>query len=118
MNIIIPLPPPENERLIFDKHHKRFILSNKYRKYKDSVWKELLAWKSQNRYTPISPTFESQLEIRIEPFMENKRRDPHGMLKPLLDCLQGFVYDNDRWVVPQFMKAQIDAKFPHVRIQW
>jgi len=113
MKIILPLPPPENERLIFAKNLGRFILSKKYREYKLHA-QQLL--KAISGITMIIPTFENQLIIEITVFLSDKRRDGHGCLKPLMDVLQGVVYDSDKWVVPSFNKFNIDKDNPRVII--
>jgi len=114
LKVTLPIPPPENERLIFTRKLGRFILSSKYRKYKEYAKQLLLA--DSFIELPIDLSFEQQLRAEITVFLPDKRRDAHGCLKPLLDVLEGFVYVNDKWVVPQFQKFQIDENNPRVEI--
>jgi len=116
MKITLPLPPPENERLIYAKHMGRFVLSKKYRDYKKLARWELLKLKLRENWELQKPTFEDQLQITIEVFLPNKKRDAHGILKPLMDVMEGFIYDNDRWVVPRFTLFQLDRHKPRVEV--
>jgi len=113
----LPLPPPENERLMFDKHHRRFILTQKYREYKAAAQMALISIKARHKIPLMKPTFENQHYVVITPYMPNKKRDPHGILKPLLDVLQGFVFDNDRWLMPIFNPADVDTDHPRVVVR-
>jgi Holliday junction resolvase RusA-like endonuclease len=112
----LPLPPPDNERLMFNKSHGRFILTSKYRNYKTQAQQRLMVLRAHKQFSLLKPTFENQIHIIITPFMPNKRRDPHGILKALLDVLQGYVIDNDRWLMPVFNPALIDEKNPRVKV--
>lgn len=116
MKFILPLPPPENERLIFAKHLGRFILSNKYRNYKKEAQWELLKLRSQFNIELLRPTLENQISIIIDVYLPNKKRDGHGCLKALMDVLEGTIYDNDRWVYPRFTEFKVDKSNPRVEI--
>lgn len=113
----LPLPPPENERLIFNKNHRRFILSSKYRQYKEDAQVLLVSIKTRHKIPMMKPTFENQHYVIITPYLPNKHRDPHGILKPLLDVLQGFIFDNDKWLMPIFNPACVDAGNPRVVVR-
>lgn len=117
MKITLPLPPPENERLIYARNMHRFILSKKYRNYKKEASYELLRMTAMFKVDLKRPTYENQLTIEITAYMPNKKRDPHGILKPLLDVMEGYIYDNDKWVVPIFNETKIDKVNPRVEVE-
>lgn len=117
MNFVLPLPPPENERLIFSKNHSRFILGSKYRDYKKHAQWELFKIKAQQNIEMKTPTLENQLKINIKCYMPNLRRDHHGILKPLLDVMEGIIYHNDKFVVPIFDTMKLDRDNPRVEIE-
>ena len=121
MRIELPLPPPENERLIYARNigpRGQFILSQKYRKYKTHTQWLFLKFKTQQNIQMLTPNFENQLLMKISVYLPDKRRDAHGCLKCLLDVMQGSIYDNDKWVVPQFNAFQVDAKNPRVEVEF
>jgi len=42
---------------------------------------------------------------------KNKRfPDPNNMLKILIDAFEGFVFENDKWLLPRVMDAKITGK--------
>lgn len=116
MQIILDFPVSDNERLIPAWKMRRLIASKKYRAYKEYAKQELEAWKIVNEYETKKPTFENQMVIVIDVFLPNLKRDGHGILKCLMDCMEGTVYDNDKWVIPMFNKFKLDKKNPRVEI--
>jgi Holliday junction resolvase RusA-like endonuclease len=119
MKIELPIPPPENERLIFARNigpRGQFVLSTKYREYKKHAQWILLKLKAQDNIVMLDPTFENQLILEISVYLPDKRRDAHGCLKPLLDVMQGVIYKCDKWVVPRFNKFEIDPAHPRVEV--
>lgn len=117
MKFTLPLPPPENERLIYAPNLRRMILSKKYRDYKKMAGDILLARRFNLHVPLLKPTERFQLAVGIKVYLPNRRRDGHGILKPLLDVMEGTVYDNDKWVIPRFYQFEIDSQNPHVEIE-
>jgi crossover junction endodeoxyribonuclease RusA len=119
MKIELPIPPPENERLIYARNigpRGQLILSKKYRAYKQHAQWLMLKLKVQEGIEMRTPTFENQFILDITVYLPDKRRDAHGCLKALLDVMQGTLYNCDKWVVPQFNKFLIDAQNPRVEV--
>jgi len=117
MKFSLPLPPPENERLIFAPNLGRFILGKKYRQYKHEAQAELIRLKLVHKFEMLKPSFGSQKQVFITVYLPDKRRDHHGMLKPLLDVMEGTIYDNDKWVCPVFLPADISQSNPRVEVE-
>ena len=52
-------------------------------------------------------------------FMPDKRkRDSHNTLKILLDAMEGFVYENDFYVMPRIQEVAYDKENPRVEIEF
>ena len=71
--------------------------------------------RQQGMRSPVAPTFESQLPLKIKYYLQNKRRDAHDTLKVLLDIMTGIIFIDDKWVVPQIVYPyEIDKSNPRV----
>lgn len=116
MQIILPLPPSDNERLIRSNYNGLFILSSKYRKYKKEQQERLLYESRVTGRKMYETGKDKLLVINISVFLANWQRDGHNCLKALLDVMEGVVYKNDRYVLPRFLYFGVDKKNPRVEI--
>jgi len=48
---------------------------------------------------------------------DNRKRDVHNLEKILWDALEGIVYENDMYVLPQFQDFSVDKHRPRVEIE-
>ena len=125
MKLILPLPPSKNE--IKACVRGRLIHTSKYRYYKKYVAGILVEQLINEckltgaRYIMGRPlytlSYENQLIMKIIVYLADKRRDAHNILEPLLDCLTGYVYNDDKYCVPQIQLCRIDAQSPRVEIE-
>lgn len=118
IKLILPLPPSDNERLIVMWQQRRFILSNKYRKYKDYIARNALVQKyNQKVYEMFKPTYENQLRMYMQFYLKDKRRDAVDMLKCLLDSMKDVIYKDDKWVIPLISYPHIiDSRDPRIEL--
>jgi len=117
MIITLPLPPSKNERLIYAPNLRRMIASKKYREWRDNARQILMVMYGYNGFQKIrKSTFEEQMIIDITVYLPDKRRDGANVLDALLDCMSGFVYTDDKYIVPRFNRYQIDAEHPRVEV--
>lgn len=49
-------------------------------------------------------------------FPDRRRRDSHNCLKILLDTLQGYVYDDDMYLLPRIQSVEYDKLNPRVEL--
>lgn len=92
---VLPLPPSDNDRLIYAKNIKRFVLSPDYREYKRMAAVCLLKQKTQ--------PFEGPVEVTVKIYRKDKRRDMNSFDKSLFDVLEGVAYLNDKQMVCKHM---------------
>jgi len=117
MLFILPLGPTDNRRLIPAWRMKRLVSSAEYR-----AWKEEAIWRIKEqmpkRFKAFTPTFEKQLVYRVKVYLPNKRTDVANYDKGLRDALsQAGVWEDDKWTLPTFGRAEIDAKNPRIEVE-
>lgn len=87
----------------------RYVITPNGREYKKVV---------QSAISHITPTKEI-LKINIDVFFNNKKkRDVDNVLKPLLDALKGFVYDDDSQIIELNVKKYIGQSSNKIVISW
>ncbi len=62
------------------------------------------------------PIFAGAVEVQLGMFFANDRADVDSCTKPLLDALEGFVYDDDVQVHRLLVEKTIDPLRPRVEI--
>ncbi|KEO80874.1 hypothetical protein EL26_23950 [Tumebacillus flagellatus] len=119
MNLTIPGNPPSVNHMYrnFTEGGRRMRVI----KHEGKMWMKAtqqlatVAMKQQS----WTPTVEEKLVAEIRVFWPDRRkRDVHNIDKILWDALEGFVFDNDRWVLPRYMDFDYDKKNPRVEIKF
>ncbi|MED1953965.1 RusA family crossover junction endodeoxyribonuclease [Brevibacillus centrosporus] len=62
---------------------------------------------------------EEKLVAEVMVYWSTKRkRDVENVGKLLWDALEGYVYENDQWLLPRYMDFQVDRQNPRVEIRF
>ena len=80
-----------NNRLIYNRRIRKFILSNEYRRSKKKLFTEV------KKIFPNQKPSEKKVRIEIQIPKKNKQ-DIDACIKPILDSLESIFYKNDRQV--------------------
>ena len=119
MIITLELPPSKNERLTYAPRLHMLVATTKYRAWKEQARTQLLVCYGFNGFNKKrAPTYEEQMIIDITVYLSDKRRDGANIMDALLDAMTGFVYTDDRWVVPRFNRYIIDKAHPRVEVSF
>lgn len=87
----------------------RYVITPKGREYKKTVHTALIGTLPTNLL----------LKLTIDAYFDNKKkRDVDNILKPLLDALKGFVYDDDSQIVELTVKKHIGQASNKIIIHW
>lgn len=80
-------------------------------------WKEQAEVWSLNNNVPYYVSGEKVI-LRLWFFLnDNRRKDTHNTLKLLLDALEGVIYEDDRYCLPQVIDFEIDRTNPRIEIE-
>jgi crossover junction endodeoxyribonuclease RusA len=80
-------------------------------------WKEIADTWALDNNVPYFVSGEKVI-IRLWFFLnDNRRKDTHNALKLLLDALEGVIYHDDRWCLPQIIDFEIDRTNPRIEIE-
>ena len=111
VTVTLPLPPSVNRywRSIVTKKRARAILSEEGRAYKAIAELILTAQRQKMWDCPVS--------VRGRVYFPNRRGDLDNRIKPVLDALQGFAYENDSQVWELLFTREIDKDNPRVEVE-
>ncbi len=75
--------------------------------------------KSRLNESGLEPIFREKFVVNVWAWWENKRSqvDADGILKLILDCMQGIVYSSDKFALPRWMDYDYDAENPRVQLE-
>lgn len=113
MKFILPVGCGDNGRLIIARG--RMIMGNEYRKWKVSAQQLIIMTKQTKEL--IKPSYEDQRVVKIKCYLPDRRRDASNFCKCVLDALTGMVFDDDKWLLPQFEKTVIDHDNPRIEVE-
>jgi crossover junction endodeoxyribonuclease RusA len=115
--LILPLPPSQNHMYRnFTKNGRQMrVIGPIGMKWIKQAQQEARIWATQNRWEQVSRT---KLIMRLWFFWPNGRTmDTHNRLKITLDALEGILYENDYYVLPQIIDFQVDKSNPRLEIE-
>jgi len=112
MRLILPVPPSVNHMYVGPKR----VMDKVARE-----WYSTAGWRTKmwTRQAEWEKTTDTWLYADMWFFMPDKRkRDSHNTLKILLDVMEGFVYENDFYVMPRIQEVAYDKENPRVEIEF
>jgi crossover junction endodeoxyribonuclease RusA len=114
LRISIPLPPSINHAYYY--HNNRKIRTAKTKAYDKQVQEiTIQAMKEQG-----IKKFPDDKKIRMNMwfhFPDARKRDTHNTHKIPIDAMEGIVYSNDYWVLPNFVDFDIDRENPRLDLE-
>lgn len=88
---------------------------NFYMDSKASAWKDLVGWQARAQWK--GPAASGRVKVRLDLFFKTKqRRDLDNCAKPILDALEGIVFENDDQIDELHMVRRRDEVKPGVEI--
>lgn len=94
----------------------RPILDEWAKAHKEKLQKEAISWVKN---TGWKCTEGVKVIAKTSVFWnDNRKKDTHNLTKLIFDALEGIIYDNDYYVLVQFMDFQIDKKDPRIEIEF
>lgn len=106
--LILPLPPSHN-RYWRCVGRGRVLVSQKGREFK-----ERCAWVAAAQH--LGEPLEGDVCVSVMFFFRDRRGDLDNKIKPLLDALEGTVYNNDRQIVTLVAQRKIDRDNPRCEV--
>lgn len=88
----------------------RRFLTKKGKEAKDGM---ALEARIQNRGNKV---LEGELDVSIEFYFKDRRRDIDSSLKGLLDCLTGVIWKDDRQIMSLHAKKMVDKENPRIEM--
>lgn len=114
LKISIPLPPSINHAYYY--HNNRKIRTTKTKQYDAQVQQlAIQAMKEQGL-----EMFADNTKIRMDMwfyFPDARKRDTHNTFKIPMDAMEGIVYVNDYWILPNIVDFGIDRINPRLDLQ-
>jgi crossover junction endodeoxyribonuclease RusA len=104
LKLTLPYPPQVNH--FYTVARGRKILSTKGREYKNGVGKQLMAER-------VRPT-DGNVRITFTAYRPRKIGDLDNLLKPVLDSLKGFAFDDDKQVIEIHAIRKDDKDDPRI----
>jgi crossover junction endodeoxyribonuclease RusA len=117
--LVLPLPPSQNQIYQVVRRGRRggralIALTPQAVAWRAAARTHAQAWAAQVGWRPTTHT---KVKVAIWVWWPNpRRRDPANLLKLLLDALEGVVYDDDRWALPQIVDFAVDPQAPRVEL--
>ena len=112
MRLILPVPPSVNHMYIGSKR----VMDKVAREWCSTAGWRIKMWTREAKW---AKTIDTWLYADMWFFMPDKRkRDSHNTLKILLDVIEGFVYENDFYVMPRIQQVGYDKENPRVEIEF
>ena len=110
MKLTLPLPPSTNalSRALVKGARAVVVSSRAYRNWR----KDAEAWLTTQR----SELLTGDVHVSMDIYYKDLRRDADSAIKPTLDILQGWCYDNDRQVWKIQASRHIDKDNPRVEV--
>jgi len=108
MRLTLPLPPSSNRlsRAIQRNGKTVVISSSAYR-----AWKaDAQTWLQMVKTQPI----KGDVRVALDIYYSDRRRDADSAIKPALDVMQGWCYENDRQVREIHAIAHTDKAKPRI----
>ena len=112
MRLILPVPPSVNHMYVGPKR----VMDKVARE-----WYSTAGWRTKmwTRQAEWEKTTDAWLYADMFFYMpDRRRRDSHNTLKILLDVMEGFVYENDFYIMPRIQKVEYDKENPRVEIEF
>ena len=76
--------------------------------------KESIGWEIKKQYR--SKPLKCPIGVDIDFYVPNSRSDLDNLLKGVLDCMSGLVYEDDRQIIQILTNKWIDKKEPRIEI--
>lgn len=77
--------------------------------------KEAIAWEVASQYK--GKVLKGEVCLNIIFYVKDNRSDIDNMLKALMDCLTGLIYEDDKQVVELHVIKMLDKENPRVELQ-
>jgi len=113
-SVSIPLPPSINHAYYY--HNNRKIRTTKTKAYDKQV-QEIIQQIMKEQEFEIFP---NDTKIRMDMwfhFPDARKRDTHNTFKIPIDAMEGILYYNDYWVLPNIVDFDIDRKNPRLDLK-
>lgn len=112
MKLTLPIPPSVNHMYVGPKR----AMDAKARAWFTEARLLLCVQVREQRWKMTSATW---LYADMKFYMPDlRRRDSHNTIKILLDVMEGFVYENDFYVMPRIQLVGHDKENPRVEIEF
>jgi crossover junction endodeoxyribonuclease RusA len=112
-------PPSEN--------HMWFKAKGKHGQTMNIYKKDAKSWYNQTQNTArfvaeqanwVMPEKGQWVTVKLHFVFPNRNHpDPSNCLKAFLDALEGYLYINDKWVLPQIIGVSFDKNNPHTKVE-
>lgn len=116
LTLTIPGNPPTLNHVYRNVSVNRRVTTGEGKAWQRMVQQLAVVAMKQQRWE-ISQGVKIVAEVRIY-WPTKRKRDVENVGKLLWDSLEGFVFDNDQWLLPRYMDFQHDKANPRVEIKF
>ena len=112
--VVLPLPPTDNRLRMPVRFGKgsRLVLTKDYRAWKEDLEITWLQWAGENRrFRPHKGSSKKFLLFQYQIFLPSWQSDAQNYEKALRDGLEGYLFENDRYVYIQAVAAPVIDKY-------
>jgi len=120
--LILPLPPPDNHAYVASVRYRgprpivRRVRTQRNRDFQAEAGWLAAAWRLRVGWRVPEPGVA--VRLRYWTFWpDRRRRDGSNLLKPLLDALEGVLYLDDAFVLPQAVAYAVDRQNPRLELE-
>lgn len=100
MNLILPLPPTDNNLRSIATYLRpvQLVKTSVYRSWEKKATEAFLSWQKDGGDTFLDPSYQNQIKIPYSLILSNKRSDISNYEKALKDFLSKKIYKDDKWI--------------------